>query len=57
MRIGLRVRTIGAVNSTMFSSGSLVVDLTGPSRVLLQSRSTDQFPVWPIPLLPSERRG
>jgi uncharacterized protein (AIM24 family) len=30
----------------------LVVDLTGPGRVLMQTRSTDQFLSWLIPQLP-----
>ena len=55
--IGFRVRTIGGVKSTMFSGEGLVVDLTGPGRVLLQSRSTDQFLAWLIPQLPFEKRG
>jgi len=55
--IGFKVRTIGGVKSTMFSGEGLVVDLTGPGRVLLQSRSTDQFLAWLIPQLPFEREG
>jgi uncharacterized protein (TIGR00266 family) len=55
--IGFEVRTIGGVKSTMFSGEGLVVDLTGPGRVLLQSRSTDQFLAWLIPQLPFERKG
>jgi uncharacterized protein (AIM24 family) len=55
--IGFRVRTIGGVKSTMFSGEGLVVDLTGPGRALLQSRSTDQFLAWLIPQLPFERQG
>lgn len=55
--IGFRVRTIGGVKSTMFSGEGLVVDLTGPGRALLQSRSTDQFLAWLIPQLPFERKG
>ena len=34
--------------------GGLVVDLTGPGRVLLQSRSTDHFLSWLIPQLPKQ---
>jgi uncharacterized protein (AIM24 family) len=30
----------------------LVVDLTGPGRVLMQTRSTDAFLAWLIPQLP-----
>ena len=55
--IDFRVRTIGGIKSTMFSGEGLVVDLTGPGRVLLQSRSTDQFLAWLIPQLPFQRRG
>lgn len=55
--IGFRVRTIGGVKSTLFSGEGLVVDLTGPGRALLQSRSTDQFLAWLIPQLPFERKG
>jgi hypothetical protein len=55
--IGFKVHTIGGIKSTMFSGEGLVVDLTGPGRVLLQSRSTDQFPAWLIPQLPFERKG
>jgi uncharacterized protein (TIGR00266 family) len=55
--VGFRVRAIGGVKSTMFSGEGLVVDLTGPGRVLLQSRSTDQFLAWLIPQLPFQREG
>lgn len=55
--IDFRVRTIGGVKSTMFSGEGLVVDLAGPGRVLMQSRSTDQFLAWLIPQLPFKRKG
>ena len=50
--IDFRVRKVGGIKSTLFSGEGLVVDLTGPGRVLLQSRSTDQFLAWLIPQLP-----
>ncbi len=50
--IDFRVRKVGGIKSTLFSGEGLVVDLTGPGRVLLQSRSTDQFLAWLIPRLP-----
>ena len=50
--IGFKVRKVGGLKSTLFSGEGLVVDLTGPGRVLLQSRSTDQFLAWLIPQLP-----
>ena len=55
--IGFKVRSIGGVKSTLFSGEGLVVDLKGPGRVFLQSRSTDQFLSWLIPNLPFERQG
>ena len=53
--IGFDVRKVGGLTSTLFSGEGLVVDLTGPGRVLLQSRSTDQFLAWLIPQLPVRR--
>lgn len=50
--IDFKVRKVGGLKSTLFSGEGLVVDLTGPGRVLLQSRSTDQFLSWLIPQLP-----
>lgn len=50
--IGFKVRKVGGIKSTLFSGEGLVVDLSGPGRVLLQSRSTDQFLSWLIPQLP-----
>lgn len=51
-----RVRRVGGIKSTLFSGEGLVVDLTGPGRVLLQSRSADQFLAWLIPQLPQPDR-
>jgi uncharacterized protein (AIM24 family) len=48
------VRKIGGMKSTLFSGEGLVVDLTGPGRVLAQTRSTDQFLNWLIPKLPRD---
>ena len=53
--IDFRVRKVGGLTSTLFSGEGLVVDLTGPGRVLMQSRSTDQFLAWLIPQLPADR--
>jgi uncharacterized protein (TIGR00266 family) len=52
--MGFKVRTIGGVKSTLFSGEGLVVDLNGPGRVLLQTRSTDAFLSWLIPKLPRD---
>lgn len=52
--MGFRVRRVGGVKSTLFSGEGLVVDLTGPGRVLMQTRSSDAFLAWLIPKLPKE---
>jgi uncharacterized protein (TIGR00266 family) len=50
--IDFKVRKVGGLKSTLFSGEGLVVDLTGPGRLLMQTRSTDQFLSWLIPKLP-----
>jgi uncharacterized protein (TIGR00266 family) len=55
--IGYQVRAVGGLKSTLFSGEGLVVDLTGPGRLLLQTRSTDQFLAWLIPQLPKPSRS
>jgi uncharacterized protein (TIGR00266 family) len=55
--IGFKVRRVGGLKSTIFSGEGLVVDLTGPGRVLLQTRSTDAFLSWLIPKLPKRSSG
>ncbi|NPV09686.1 MAG: TIGR00266 family protein [Anaerolineae bacterium] len=53
--IGFRVRRVGGLRSTLLSGEGLVVDLTGPGRVLLQTRSADAFLSWLLPRLPRDR--
>lgn len=50
--IGFSVRRIGGIKSTLFSGEGLVVDLTGPGRLLMQTRSEDAFLSWLIPRIP-----
>jgi uncharacterized protein (TIGR00266 family) len=50
--IGFKVRGIGGIKSTLFSGEGLVVDLTGPGKIFMQTRSQDAFLAWLIPLLP-----
>jgi uncharacterized protein (TIGR00266 family) len=52
--MGFDVRAIGGVKSTLFSGEGLVVDLTGPGKVLMQTRSDDAFLSWLIPKLPKQ---
>lgn len=50
--ITFKVVKVGGLKSTLFSGEGLVVELTGPGRVLMQTRSTDAFLSWLIPQLP-----
>jgi uncharacterized protein (TIGR00266 family) len=52
--MGFKVRAVGGIKSTLFSGEGLVVDLTGPGRILMQTRSTDAFLSWLIPKLPKQ---
>lgn len=47
--IGFSVRRVGGWKSTLFSGEGLVVDLTGPGTVLMQTRSQDAFLTWLMP--------
>ena len=53
--MGFKVRTVGGLKSTLFSGEGLVVDLTGPGKVLIQTRSEDAFLTWLIPKLPKQQ--
>ena len=50
--INFKVNKVGGLKSTLFSGEGLVVELIGPGRVLMQTRSTDAFLTWLIPKLP-----
>jgi uncharacterized protein (TIGR00266 family) len=47
-----RTRSIGGMKTFLFSGEGFVADLTGPGKVLIQTRSQDQFLSWLIPKLP-----
>jgi len=49
------VKKIGGWKSTMLSGEGLVVHLTGPGRVYVQTRSPENFIDWLVPKLPSQR--
>ena len=48
------VTRVGGLKSTMFSGEGLVVELTGPGKIYLQTRSADAFLAWLIPHLPAK---
>lgn len=50
--IGFKVRAIGGLKSTIFGGEGLVVDLSGPGKVLMQTRSVGAFLDWLLPKLP-----
>ena len=52
--MGFKVRTAGGVRPTLLSGEGLVVDLTGPGRVYMQTRSEDAFLAWLAPNLPQQ---
>jgi len=58
--IGFDVRAVGGLKSTLFSGEGLVVDLSGPGKILMQTRSSDAFLTWLLPQverrLPNQRR-
>jgi len=50
--VQFQVRRVGGWKSTLLSGEGLVCDLTGPGRVLMQTRSEDAFLGWLIPNCP-----
>ncbi len=52
--VGYNVKRIGGMKSTLFSGEGLVVELTGPGRAWIQTRSEDSFLSWLIPRLPKQ---
>ena len=52
--MGFNVRKVAGWKSTIFGGEGLVVDLTGPGKATLQTRSEDAFLSWLLPKLPSQ---
>lgn len=48
------VRRVGGLKSTLFSGEGLVCELTGPGKIMIQTRSADAFLSWLIPQLPKK---
>jgi uncharacterized protein (TIGR00266 family) len=49
------VRKVGGWKSTLLGGEGLVVELTGPGRAYIQTRSPESFIAWLTPKLPSQR--
>lgn len=48
------VRRIGGLKSTLFSGEGLVVDIQGPGKLLMQTRSPGDLLAWIIPQIPRD---
>ncbi len=51
-QLDFKVKKVAGWKSTLFSGEGLVVELTGPGRLTLQTRSQDAFLGWLIPKIP-----
>lgn len=58
MSSGIEMQTAakGGLKSTLFSGEGLVCELTGPGKIMIQSRSADAFLSWLIPQIPKDNR-
>jgi len=52
--VNYSVRRVGGLKSTLFSGEGLVCELTGPGKIMIQTRSADAFLSWLIPQLPKK---
>ena len=50
-------KSVGGLKSTLLSGEGFVVELTGPGRLLMQTRSPHAFLSWLIPNLPFKKQG
>ena len=55
--MSFKVNKVGSIKSTLFSGEGLVVELTGPGRLLMQTRSMDSFLKWLLPKIPKQSSG
>ncbi|MDC3332398.1 TIGR00266 family protein [Ilumatobacter sp.] len=53
--VSYEVKKVGNWKSTMLGGEGLVVHLTGPGRVYIQTRSPENFVDWLVPKLPTQR--
>ncbi|HEY59611.1 MAG TPA: TIGR00266 family protein [Anaerolineae bacterium] len=56
-RVGFKIRAIGGLKTTFLGGEGLVVDLTGPGKVLMQTRSVGAFLEWLIPRIPKTQNN
>lgn len=53
-KMGFKVRGVGGLKETILGGEGLVVDLSGPGKVLMQTRSVGAFLNWLIPKIPKQ---
>lgn len=53
-QVDFKVKKVAGWKSTLFSGEGLVIELTGPGKVYLQTRSQDSFLSWLIPRIPKQ---
>lgn len=52
--ISVQPRTVGGIKSTLLSGEGLVIEMTGPGRVYIQTRSPQALINWIIPQIPQK---
>jgi len=52
--MGFKVRGIGGFKETILGGEGLVVDMTGPGKILMQTRSVGAFLNWLLPKIPKQ---
>jgi uncharacterized protein (TIGR00266 family) len=52
--IAVQPRTVGGIKSTLLSGEGLVIEMTGPGRIFIQTRSPKALINWIIPQLPKQ---
>ncbi|NTV37702.1 MAG: TIGR00266 family protein, partial [Anaerolineales bacterium] len=50
--LGVQPKAVGGLKSTVFSGEGLVIEMTGPGRIFIQTRSPQALINWIIPQLP-----
>lgn len=53
--IAVQPQAVGGVKSTLLSGEGLVIEMTGPGRIFIQTRSPKSLINWIIPQLPKQR--
>jgi len=52
--IAVQPRTVGGIKSTLLSGEGLVIEMTGPGRIFIQTRSPKALINWIIPQIPKQ---